>query len=125
MNSDAAPNPKMLWTGFLIAPLAYLALVLLGVLGSAPAGSNPGVIVPILVGIAVVEIVVSRFLRPKFTGDPQKRILLWATDEAVSIFGLILFFLGGPMTAWLPLIVAGIILLLLDAPSRLPGAQQA
>ena len=64
----------------------------------------------------------SRVFRARFTGDPQKRVLLWAMDEAVSIIGLILFFLGGPMTAWLPLMVAGFILLVLDAPSRLPGA---
>jgi hypothetical protein len=125
VSPSAAPNPKVLWIGFLIAPLAYLGLVLTGALGSAVVGSNPGVIVPVLVGVAVLEIILSRYLRSKFTGDPQKRVLLWATDESVSILGLILYFMGAPLTAWLPLIVAGLILLLLDAPSRLPSSPDA
>lgn len=125
-------TPRILWFALLVSQLVYVFI--LTVSGAVPLPAEPpDPMLPLMFGAAAFGVAVASFVVPAVLtrnlagtvaegdahGDPRRKamsmmftpfIISLALSEAVSIFGLIVGYLGHPIAAWAPFIASGMLL---------------
>lgn len=127
MNSPPSPSPAppiswILWGAFIVSHLLFVAI---GQLGTDPEAAVPAEeLTPILItmsGLAVGVVTFSAGLAPRlFARSPYLTFLLLrlALAESVTIFGLVLAFMGADWRVPVTFAAFGLLLHALAAPTQ-------
>jgi hypothetical protein len=134
MGDPLLTTPRILWASLLMSQLIYAYLLLFAAPhpDAPPDPMLPMVLAAAAFGVAIASFVVPAVLSRSMASQPTAPIMghedaaaarrramsarfvpfivSLAMSEAVSIFGLVVGWLGHPLTTWAPFLVAGMLL---------------